>query len=502
MTERTLDYPPLPVRTFGISWPLLIAAVSVLAILGGVRFDAVLGDPDTYWHLAAGRWILDHGAVPLADPFSHSLPGAPWIAHEWLAEVILASIFRLTGWSGLVVAAALSFAATLAYLNRFLLARLEPVHALLFTVLAASMLTGHLLARPHILVWPLLAIWVGKLVDAGEQGLRPPWELLPLMAVWANLHGSFSLGLALGGALALDAVLHRPARERRAAAGPWAGFVGLAVAATLLTPWGWHGLVYPFQVMTMTFALDWIIEWRSPDFHTLQAIELWLLLMLGLACAGRLRLPWLRLLLLLGLTHLALKHQRHGTVLGLVTPFLVAAPFAGCWRDARGRVGDAETLDRFFLALAAPARRGALLTALLLGALLIGLVLQTGRFAPAAAQTPETALQAAMAAAPPGPVLNSYGFGGYLIYRGIPVFIDGRADMYGDALFKRQLDALNLRRSDDLPRLLADYCIGWTLLEPDTPAVALLDRLPAWRRVYSDDVAVVHVRTAAWPVSP
>ena len=146
MSERALAYSATP-RTFGLSWPLLVAALALLAILLGAPSDAVLRDPDTYWHLAAGRWILEHGSVPLSDPFSHTLPGAPWVAHEWLSEIILAGIFRLAGWSGLVVATALSFAATLAYLNRFLLARLEPLHALVLTGLAASLLAMHLLAR-------------------------------------------------------------------------------------------------------------------------------------------------------------------------------------------------------------------------------------------------------------------------------------------------------------------------------------------------------------------
>ena len=499
MSERALAYSATP-RTFGLSWPLLVAALALLAILLGAPSDAVLRDPDTYWHLAAGRWILEHGSVPLSDPFSHTLPGAPWVAHEWLSEIILAGIFRLAGWSGLVVATALSFAATLAYLNRFLLARLEPLHALVLTGLAASLLAMHLLARPHIFVWPLLAVWVGTLVAASEQARRPPWWLLPLLCLWANLHGSFALGLALAAALAVDALVGLPAGQRRVAARHWAGFLGLALAVTLITPWGWHGLLYPFQVVNMEYALQRISEWRSPDFHSLQGLEIWLLLLLALACSGRLRLPWLRLLLVLGLVHLALKHQRHGTVLALVAPLLIAPPLARGW--PRGATGNADVLDRLFLALAAPARRGAILVAVLLASLLIGAVLHGARFAPAVANTPQAALRAAQAAQASGPVLNSYGFGGYLIYAGVPVFIDGRADMYGDRLLRRQLEALELRNGDALTQLLADYRIGWTLLEPHTPAVALLDRLPAWRRVYADEVAVVHVRSQPLPTVP
>lgn len=482
------------VRTFGVSWSLLVLLLTILAAAGGEKFNRLLADADTYWHLAAGRWILEHGQVPLADPFSHSMLGAPWTAHEWLSELVLTGVFQVAGWGGLVAFVAILFAGTLAYITRFLLARMEPVHALLFTAFAASMLMGHLLARPHVLAWPLLALWVGTLVNAAEARHNPPWLLLPLMTVWANLHGSFTLALALGGALAVEAVLSHSPETRRVAAGHWAGFIALSILAAMVTPWGWHGLIFPFQLMNMTIALDSIQEWLSPNFHQFQIVELWLLLILAIASLGRLRLPWLRLFLVLGFVHLALKHQRHVAILGLVTPFLIAAPLARQWSASAGKGRDAESLDRIFRALAAPARPVAVVVATLFATLLVGLIVQAERFKPLPFITPEVALQTAMKEGAHGPVLNSYTSGGYLIYREVPVFIDGRADMYGDAFMKRYLAALRLHDSEALPQLLEDYRIGWTLLSPETPALAVLDRLPGWRRVYADEIAVVHVR--------
>jgi hypothetical protein len=73
-------------------------------------------------------------------------------------------------------------------------------------------------------------------------------------------------------------------------------------------------------------------------------------------------------------------------------------------------------------------------------------------------------------------------------------YVDGRADMYGDAFMAGYLDALRLR-SGRLEAALRDHGIGWTLLQPDDAAVTLLDALPGWQRLYGDDVAVVHVRS-------
>jgi hypothetical protein len=98
-----------------------------------------------------------------------------------------------------------------------------------------------------------------------------------------------------------------------------------------------------------------------------------------------------------------------------------------------------------------------------------------------------------------GTILNDYNFGGYLDFVGIPPFIDGRAELYGEAYMLRHDRALSLQNLPDFLRLLDEYRIGATLLAPSTPAVALLDRLPDWQRAYADDVAVVHVRRTGPP---
>jgi hypothetical protein len=80
-----------------------LAAVAIFLFMLAAFSPQVLGDGDTWSHVATGEWIIAHGAAPRADPFSHSMPGAPWNAHEWLSEVLLALPFRLGGWSGVVL---------------------------------------------------------------------------------------------------------------------------------------------------------------------------------------------------------------------------------------------------------------------------------------------------------------------------------------------------------------------------------------------------------------
>src|SRR5258707_273726 len=171
----------------GLSWPLLIATSTFLVLL---TRSQMLGDVDLYWHIIAGRWMFQHLAIPTADPFSYTMPGAPWIAHEWLAEIVYAAAYSLAGWSAVVGLAAAAFAAALAILARYLLRYIEPLYALVLTSMAFSLASPHLLARPHTLVAPLLMYWTVTLLRARESNRAPPLWTALLMVLWANLHGS------------------------------------------------------------------------------------------------------------------------------------------------------------------------------------------------------------------------------------------------------------------------------------------------------------------------
>ena len=114
-------------RQFRLSWPLLVGAFAFIPALRAPK--GVLGDPDTYFHIVVGRWIMAHGALPTVDPFSHSLAGAAWRTHEWLGEVVLALAYQLSGWRAVVLLTASCFAFSAALLTRRLLRQSEPLLA-------------------------------------------------------------------------------------------------------------------------------------------------------------------------------------------------------------------------------------------------------------------------------------------------------------------------------------------------------------------------------------
>lgn len=472
------------------SWPLLVGLV-VLARLLAARM-ALLNDPDTYLHIAAGRWILAHHALPLHDPFSHSMPGANWISSEWLAQVGLAAIYDRFGWSGIILLTAGCTAVAAALLLRFLLRRLPALPALIAAVAALALLQPHVLARPHIIALPLLVLWSGWLLAARDDGRPPPVAALPLLVLWANLHGSFLFGLALAGFLGLEAVLQPGRRSRRDEALRWGGFLLAAILATLLTPHGIPGLTEPLRLVAMPAVQSSFGEWLSPDFQQSPALELWVLGLVLTGFATGARLMPMRLALLLGLLHMSLQHVRHADLLAVVAPLAVAAPLGPRLTALLGSPADSP-IAGWFARLARPAGRPAIGLTLVIAALL---ALPTA-LGPVArgddAVTPRAALAAAHRLGLSGPVLNSEPFGGYLVFRGVPSFIDGRAEMYGNDFLLRDVAAERGDRAA-LSDLLARYGIAWTLLAPSSAAVAVIDTLAGWERVYADDYAVIHRR--------
>jgi hypothetical protein len=459
--------------------PLLIA----FAVLALATFSpAALNDGDTWTHVATGQWILAHGAVPRADPFSYSFAGQPWVAHEWLSEVLMALAYRAAGWSGVALLTGAAAATAVFVMARRAARDLSGVALLVLVALAALLVAPSLLARPHILALPLLALWADALFSAREADRAPPIVLVAVIALWANLHGGFAFGLALIAPFALEALLAAAPEARLRVIRDWGLFAVASVAAAALTPFGAEGLLFPIWLLGLAHLSE-IGEWRPENFAHPGSMELALLALIALALIRPIRLPWLRAVLLVGLIHMALQHGRHQMLLAMLAPMLLAPAI----RPALGE--------------RAPRTLTPAPSVVVLAAAAIALVLAGARLSlPIVRHDTATSPIAALAAVPPAlraePVLNGYGFGGYLIGAGVRPFVDGRADMYGDAF----LDLYSKIAGGEpaaLDDALARWKIGWTIFAPSEPIVAVIDRKPGWRRLYVDKLAVVQVREDA-----
>src|ERR1700761_223260 len=463
--------------------PLWVGAgVYTLLLLTG---DHLLNDPDTLWQVTVGQWIIDHRAVPEVDVYSFTMRGQPWISTQWLAQVLYAKAYAVAGWTGPVVLAAGAIATTFALLAGLLKRRLGDSTTLVFVAAALALTAGHLLARPHVLAMPVMVMWVGGLIAAADRRGAPSFGLLPLMALWANLHGGFVFGLLLIGAIGLDAVIGAEAARQKPLLARWALFGVLALVASCCNPYGWNALLAARKILELGSALPLIAEWRPAEFGGLGTFEVCLLLAIGFALLRGIKLPPMRIVLLLGLLHMAFAQVRAVEILALLAPLVLAAPLS-----RQLSLGEAASANG-----ASPAR------GVLLASVVVALVAATVAYASAHRfePNPHSAPVAAVAELKKHHFtrgFNDYDFGGYLIANGVAPFIDGRTELYGEKFFVDHNAASGLMQPDNLFRLLDQYDIEATLMRTQSAATKLLDHMDGWQKIYSDDIATIHVRKA------
>ena len=259
----------------------------------------------------------------------------------------------------------------------------------------------------------------------------------------------------------------------------------MAAGAAAVTPNGLDGLIFPIKLALLP-NLSQIVEWQSADFSHLGPTELIILALLYLGLSGRGRFDLMMTALLVLLLHMALQHRRHEMLLGAVGAMLTAMAFSEATTN-----GQAHMLPPHPERNPLPGLVGILTAALLVVARLANPValFDSRVAAPTALGHTSRALQGKR-------VFNSYEFGGFLIFEGVPPFIDGRADMFGQKFMNDYIATLGF--SADRFRAFADQNhIGWTLLRPSEPLVRTLDQDPGWRRVHADPFAVVHQRVLA-----
>jgi hypothetical protein len=468
-------------RAFGLgrvpAWFWSGVGAYLLLLINGSR---LLNDSDTYWQVAVGRWILDHQTFPRVDIYSFTKAGEPWISTSWLAQILYAEAYELAGWAGPVILAAASIAVTFALLALILSRRIPPIYAAIIVLVALALSAPHLLARPHVLALPVMLAWVNGLLSASESRKAPSFWLLPLIALWANLHGGFILGLALVAPFAFDALWNAERSQRRLLALRWIGFGICALVACCLTPYGWQSILASRTILQLGDLLRLISEWMPADFGSFSVFEACVLALIAGALYHGVRLSPPRILLVLGLFHLALSHVRNTEIFALLLPLVVLTPLSLQFGL------QATRSERTF-----PAVLAATLAAIL--GLSTWAFAADNKLAPTAMQSPMAAVDV-LKDHNAKRILNDLQFGGYLISREFPVFIDGRAELYGEQFEMAYYNALQLKNVDMFIGLLKSYDIDAVLLTPSTPAASLLDHLDGWQRSYADETAVAYIR--------
>jgi hypothetical protein len=463
----------------------LFSMIFVLALRQSVSLD-----PDLWWHLKTGEQIVNTKSIPHVDDYSFTKQGTEWVAHEWLSEVFIYQVFRLLGLTGLVVVFSLLIVGTLLIVYRRCDG--QPYAASIAILLAAAASSPLFGIRPQMLTLLLASVYIALLETFRETGERRLlWWFPPMMLLWVNLHAGFALGLALIGFYLFGALLDRA----------WTRLLPLAIALVVCTavvplnPNGFRMFSYPYETLTSTSMAAFIEEWASPDFHRLMWLPVAVLLLatFGVMAASPRRPRASELFLVLITSLMALRSVRHIPIFSLIAAPLFAK-HAWAFMVDRGWDNALSGEDR------AASGMKLIINMLLVAAPLLLVVSRVSHFAShqrdyAAIRNPVAAVEFLKEHQLPGPIYNRYGWGGYLIYQLYPqyrVYIDGRADVYGDAFFT---ETMNLDDGFSGWRTPLDrHGVQTILIAPDVPLASLLSSDPQWAKVYETDRALIFTR--------
>jgi hypothetical protein len=311
------------------------------------------------------------------------------------------------------------------------------------------------------------------------------------MLLWVNLHAGFALGLALVGLYIVRAVLDGEWNQVR----PLLIVLLLCAAVVPLNPNGFRMFSYPLETLTSPSMAAFIQEWASPDFHKSTYLPLVILLLSTFAAMAlsptRPRPGEIFLVLITALG--ALRSVRHIPIFSLFAAPVLAKHL---WAIAKDRGWDK-------LLTGAEARPTGLKLLINIMLLLAPVALAVTRVWDFAAhqrkyetlRNPVAAVEFLKTQHLPGPIYNRYGWGGYLIYQLYPeyrVYIDGRADVYGDAFFTEAMKAYD--GVGNWKETLDRYGIQTVIIDPDVALSTALRNDNEWSNVYEDDQAVIFRR--------
>lgn len=480
----------LSVLKWIFSFPAMLGAFLIARVFYSGRSFTV--DPDVWWHIKTGQMILATHHWPTTDPYSFTVHGQPWMAYEWGGEVLTAWVSRIGGIRALdflliALGAAVMTALYVLGTVRSGKSKAGFVAAALLLPLAMPSFT----LRPQMLGYLFLVLTLIAL-ELFRQGKHwAAWTLPALMLAWVNTHGSFIVGL---GAIfvywtcglvefrkgSIEAKGWSPTERRSLSL-----IFLLCLAVLPITPYGTRLAAYPFNMaLSQPLNVASVQEWQSMPFHLLGA-KIFLALVLGFFLLQMLfNSTWRieELVLFVGGIVMACMHVRF--VL-LFVPFAVplVAVVAARWLRPYDRQKDKYVLNAVLMA---------------------GVLAAMAHYFPSRAKLdtkvgekfPVHAVEYLRQHPIPGPMLNNYGFGGYLIDAGYRTFIDGRADLFErGGVFGDYVRLMGLQPGG--LDILRRYEIQSCLIDRDEPLATVLLASPDWKRIYVDNVSALYVRTAS-----
>lgn len=478
-------------------WNLSTANLLVIGLFAALFAKSAIPitDQDVWWHLATGQHIVKTGSIPHNDIFSYTAADHGWITHEWLTEVGMIGLHYLGGQSALILAT--SLLVTFSFIITYRQCNGRPhlaVFAVLFAALASAVTWG---PRPQLVNMLLTSLLLYLLKEMRQKKRYPWWPFPVLIALWANLHSGYFLAFViLATAIVADGLAHLSGHRTAETLGlkelrKFALTLVACVPAAMINPNGYRILWYPFETVGSQAMRQYILEWAppalwSPEYWPTAILLFSTMLVLALS---RKRRDLYDLLLFSGFSLMALLSIRHISLFAVV-----AAPILT-------RYASQIDLGRFHWDLDRPVYlrpkrqiQGIINILVLFAIFTVGASHIAGVLAESRRQEhlnfPVKAIDFIQRQGlAERRMYNAYNWGGYLIWRGHQVFIDGRADVYGDEYFDEYMLAYLVRDNWRVP--LEKHSVDYVLIERLSPLAVLLRESLEWKQIYEDDLAVI-----------
>ena len=471
------------------SLPVLLAAA--LAVVVYYLVPRSIADPDIWWHLRNAEYLVRTHSFIRRDMYSFTAFGAPWMNHEWLAELPFYFAWRWLGTAGLYAAVLCAVEAIL--FGVFYLALRSSGNtksALLVAMVAAALSTVSYGPRTLLFGWVCLIVEL-LIFERMRRDEAAIWGLPVLFLVWVNTHGSWLIGMVLFFVFVVCGSLNFRMGFVENTAWPRATTRKLSIAyllslcALFINPYGWRLVAYPFNLaFHQKLNIANVEEWRSLDFHTprgrILLVCLALLFLFQLIRPRKWRL-WELAFAFIGI-YSAFTYTRFLFLAGILVMPVLAKSIP--WPEQRGAKRAKPLIHMAFL--------------FLLACMVVGRSRDIAKTSATDEQHYPVQAQAFLSGFhPDGKVFNDYLWGGYLIWndRQIPVFVDSRVDIFEyNGTFKDYLDIAHLH---DSLALLNKHHIRYVLFEKDTPLVYMLKNTGAWKTDFEDQTSVLLERKAS-----
>jgi len=479
-----------------IEYILCAAIFWFIAAIGPIILNL---DGDLPRHILTGQLIRANHAVELVDIFSYRTTGIATVPYEWLSQIIFSLVYDSMGLGGVVLATAFVFTLAWALIFQDALRRSQSLFISLgMTGLGAMACLIHVIPRPHIFSYLLIAIWI--LLLENMQTKPTYWKFLPLVIlIWANTHGLFVFGVFIWGIYLAGLLFETPVRSwitdtriRSMLAG------GIAsIAATVISPSGFKIWETFFLLGGNDYLSSRVIEYQSANFHHPETWPFIIILLLLMAMFGRTsdKTPWKYVFLMTSFAGLAIYYSRMLPVFAILAVPIVTQLLSN-WLKGDFPNNPIHRVETRITPIN-NSSGGAIwlvgvvliVTALFRSGVPIDLKNRGNIFDPAF--FPVDAVTWLESHPQPGHMLNEYDWGGYILFRLWPeyqIFMDGHVHIYGEK-FTREYEQV-AKVEDGWQAVLEKYQVQWAIVRAASPLETALET-EQWQVMFKDDTTVI-----------